>query len=155
MHAIRAASVSRLPDLNDRLDAALAGTDLGVQRMPVWAGIVRVLQWLLILSAVGGAVWLGVLFVMADLRVPEPPTPDWRGFPIPTLMLLGGVLLGVLLALVCRVLVAVTARRRAKAADRRLRDAITTVSQELVVAPIEAELAAYSRVRQGLATALR
>ena len=153
--AIRAASVSRLPDLGDRLDSALARTDLGVQRMPVWAGIVRVLQWLLILSALGGAVWLGVLAVMAYLRVPEPPTPDWNGFPLPTLMLLGGVVLGIVLAMVCRVLVGFTARRRARAADRRLREAISTVSQELVVAPIEAELAAYSRVREGLTVALR
>ena len=52
--AVRTASVSRLPDLDDRLDAALAGTDLGVQRIPIWAGLVRVLQWLLILSALGG-----------------------------------------------------------------------------------------------------
>ncbi|MEO5853866.1 MAG: GTPase [Nocardioides sp.] len=153
--AIRSASVSRLPDLGDRLDTALAGTDLGVRRMPVWAGFVRVLQWLLIGSALGGAGWLGVLFVMAYLRVPEPPTPDWVGVPVPTLMLLGGVLLGVLLAMVCRVLVGFTARRRARSADRRLREAIGTVSSELVVAPIEAELAAYSRVREGLAAALR
>ena len=153
--AIRSASVSRLPDLGDRLDTALAGTDLGVQRMPVWAGLVRVLQWLLIGSALGGAGWLGVLFVMAYLRVPEPPTPAWVGVPVPTLMLLGGVLLGMLLAVVCRVLVGFTARRRARSADRRLREAIGAVSSELVVAPIEAELAAYSRVREGLAAALR
>ncbi len=43
--AVRTASVSRLPDLEDRLDAALAETDLGVQRIPIWAGLVRVLQW--------------------------------------------------------------------------------------------------------------
>ena len=69
-------------------------------------------------------------------------------------MLVGGVLLGVLLALVCRVLVSLTARRRARAVDRRLRTAISTVSQELVVAPIEVELAAYARARAGLKTAL-
>ncbi len=152
--AVRTASVSRLPDLEDRLDAALAETDLGVQRIPIWAGLVRVLQWLLILSALGGAVWLGVLAVMSYLQLPETTTPDVRGVPVPTLMLVGGVLLGVLLALVCRVLVSLTARRRARAVDRRLRTAISTVSQELVVAPIEVELAAYARARAGLKTAL-
>jgi hypothetical protein len=55
---------------------------------------------------------------------------------------------------VCRVLVSLTARRRARAVDRRLRTAISTVSQELVVAPIEVELAAYARARAGLKTAL-
>jgi len=153
--AVRRASVTRLPDLGDRLDAALARTDLGAQKMPIWAGVVRFLQWLLILSAIGGALWLGALFAMAYLRAPEPAVPDYLGVPIPTLMLLGGVLIGILLAIFCRVLVGLTARRRARTADRRLRAAIGAVSQELVVAPIEAELAAYSRVRAGLATALR
>ncbi len=153
--AVRRASVTRLPDLGDRLDAALARTDLGAQKMPIWAGVVRFLQWLLILSAIGGALWLGALFAMAYLRAPEPAVPDYLGVPIPTLMLLGGVLIGILLAIFCRVLVGLTARRRARTADRRLRTAIGAVSQELVVAPIEAELAAYSRVRAGLATALR
>ena len=39
--AVRRASTSRLPDLGDRLDRALADTDLGVARMPVgpaWSG---------------------------------------------------------------------------------------------------------------------
>jgi hypothetical protein len=153
-HAIRAASTARLDDLGDRLDAALAGTDLGVQRMPVWAGLVRVLQWLLILSAVGGAGWLGALAVMSYVRLPEPATPAYQGVPVPTIMLVGGVALGIALAMLCRIVVSVTARRRASAADRRLRAAIAAVSQELVVAPIEAELAAYSRVRNGLTRAL-
>ena len=47
-HAVRAASVRHLPDLNDRLDGALADADLGAGRIPVWAGVVRALQWLLI-----------------------------------------------------------------------------------------------------------
>ena len=154
-HAIRSASVSRLPDLGDRLDRALAGTDLGVARMPVWAGLVRLLQWLLILAALGGAVWLAGLAVMGYLRLPEPSTPRVYGLPVPTLMLVGGIVFGVVLALVCRVLVAVTARRRARSADRRLRQAINDVTEELVVRPVEAELAAYTAVRNGLTKALK
>jgi hypothetical protein len=70
-------------------------------------------------------------------------------------MLLGGILLGVALAMVCRVLVGLTARKRARRADKRLRDAISEVSGEIVVAPVQAELAAYSAMRDGLATALK
>ena len=152
--AVRRASVEGLPDLSDRLDAAIGGTDLGVQRIPVWAGLVRVLQWALILSAVAGALWLTTLAGMAYLQMPEPETPAYQGIPVPTIMLLGGVALGVFLALLCRILVAVTASRRARSADRRLREAIGAVSRELVVDPIEAELAAYTRARNGLAKAL-
>ncbi|MGI8645794.1 MAG: ABC transporter, partial [Nocardioides sp.] len=152
--AIRSASVAGLPDLGDRLDSALAETDIGAQKIPAWAGLVRMLQWLLILSAIAGAVWLGVLAVLAYLQLPDLASPDYRSVPLPTLMLVGGVAIGVLLAAVCRLLVGFTARRRARAANRRLRAAISTVTQELVVAPIEAELAAYSRARTGLKTAV-
>ena len=154
-HAVRSASVSRLPDLNDRLDKAVSGTDLGADRIPVWAGLVRVLQYLLIISALVGAGWLALLAFGSYARLPEPPTPEVGGFAVPTLLLLGGVLVGVLLALVCRWLVSLTARSRARRADKRLRDAISEVSAEVVVAPIQAELASYAEVREALAVALR
>ena len=153
--SVRRASVSRLPDLNDRLDSALAATDLDAGRIPVWAGLVRVLQWLLLLAALAGAVWLGVLATDRYLGVSEPSTPDVAGVPVPTVMLLGGIVLGIVLSLLCRLLVSATARSRARSADRRLRTAIAEVADELVVAPVRAELAAYDEVREGLARALK
>jgi GTP-binding protein EngB required for normal cell division len=152
--AVRRASSSGLPDLSDRLDAAIGGTDLGVQRIPVWAGLMRFLQWVLIVSAMGGALWLLALAGVAYLQMPEPETPVYQGIPIPTIMLLGGVVLGIFLALLGRILVALTASRRARSADRRLREGISGVSRELVIGPIEVELAAYARARAGLAKAL-
>ena len=153
--AVRRASTSRLEELGDRLDAALGATDLGAARIPIWAGAVRLLQWLLILAALGGGAWLGVLAVMGYLQLPEPGTPSWLGVPLPTLMLVGGVLLGVVLALVCRLLVSMTAKRRARTADHRLRRAIGEVSDEIVVQPVQGVLASYAVVRDGLDTALR
>ncbi|GAA2114964.1 GTPase [Nocardioides bigeumensis] len=152
--AIRRASTTRLDDLSDRLDAALGATDLGMQRLPIWAGLVRVVQWVLILTAIAGALWLTTLAGMSYLALPDPDVPSIYGLPLPTLMLAGGVVLGILFALVCRILVALTATRRAHVADRRLRHAIGTVSRELVIDPVEAELAAYTRAREGLAKAL-
>jgi hypothetical protein len=70
------------------------------------------------------------------------------------LLLLAGVILGLVLALLCRFLVSATARSRARNADRRLRAAISSVADELVVGPVRAELAAYDTVRDGLARAL-
>ncbi|KRF17691.1 ABC transporter [Nocardioides sp. Soil797] len=153
--AIRRASVSRSAQIGDQLDVALAGTDLGVAKLPWWAGLVRVLQWLLILTALVGGLWLALLAGGSYLRLPEPTTPDVGGFPLPTLLLVGGVLLGVVLALVCKVLVRITARSRARAADRQLRSEIRGISQNLVIQPIEAELDSYERVREGLSTALK
>jgi hypothetical protein len=153
--AVRRASLARVPDLSDRLDAALMQTQLNTERMPIWAGLVRVVQWLLLLVAIAGLVWSGVVLLDPQFGVERPDTPDVQGFPVPVVMLVGGVVLGVLLALLCRFLVSATARSRARTADRRLRSAISSVAEELVVKPVRAELAAYDEVRDALTSALR
>ena len=75
--------------------------------------------------------------------------------PLSLLMLVGGVALGIVLALMCRGLVAGTARARAAAADQTLRDQVHRVATELVVDPVVAELAAYSTVQSALRAALK
>jgi hypothetical protein len=151
--AVRHASLSQLPHVTDRLDLAIAETDLGVSRLPVWANLVRLLQWALILGALAGGVW--TLAAIASGGLASDGIPQVAGVALPLALLLGGVGLGVLLALLCRLLVGATARSRAALADKRLREAVHEVSAELVVAPIEAELDAFRTVRNGLATALQ
>ena len=153
-HAVREASLSRHDDLGDRLDRALGDTDLGRSRIPVWAGLVRLLQWLLLLAALGGAGWLAAAFATRYLTYEMPDTPEVAGYPLPLLLLVGGVVLGILFALFCRILVRATARRRAKTADRRLRSAISDVADELVVTPIREVLAGYETTRKGIDQAL-
>ncbi len=76
--------------------------------------------------------------------------------PLPLLLLVGGVAArGRCSPWLCRALVAGTARTRAAAAEEKLRDAVHAVADELVVAPVKAELAAYATVREGLAAVLR
>ena len=129
-------------------------TDLGASRIPVWAGLVRVLQWLLLLTALGGAAWLGAVFATRYLTFEMPETPDVAGYPLPLLALLGGVVLGILFAMFCRVLVRATARRRARTAERRLRSAIADVTDDLVVKPVQDVLAGYDTTRKGIDQAL-
>jgi GTPase Era involved in 16S rRNA processing len=150
--ALRRASTSRVGEMADRLDAEIAVTDLGVAKIPAWAGTVRVLQWLLILAALLGGGWTVAL--AASGSVGDDSVPAYGGVDLPILLLVGGVVIGILLALLCRALVDVTARRRANAADRKLRAAVHEVSQELVVSPVEQELEAFRKVRTGLDAAL-
>ncbi|MFT4010439.1 MAG: 50S ribosome-binding GTPase [Nocardioidaceae bacterium] len=152
--AVRAASTSRLDDLGDALDKAVAGTDLGVARTPVLWRLIQVLQVVLFGAAVVGALWLLGLAVTDYLKMEEPTTPRVAGMALPTLLLLAGVVAGIGLAVVFRWLGGLRARSKARAANRRLRDAISDVTEELVIAPIETEVAAYSRARSGLAAAL-
>ena len=142
-----------MPEITDRLDLAIAETDLGVARLPVWATLVRVLQWLLILTAIGGGVWSVAMLASGTLG--SDGVPKYAGVSLPLLLLIGGVGAGIVLALVCRLLVRATARSRAASADRRLREAVREVSAELVVGPVAAELDAFRTVRNGLATVLK
>ena len=153
VRSVRQASTSRFTDLEDRLDRAVSTTELGVSGTPAWCRAVRVLQWVLFVTALGGAAWLAVLAGMGYLQMPAPETPDYRGFPVPTLMLVLGVVAGVALALLSRVLIAVGARSRARKAEKRLREAVSVVCEELVVEPVAAELSAYRATWEGLRTA--
>jgi hypothetical protein len=150
VRSVRRASTSRFADLGDRLDRVVTTTDLGVSGTPLWCRGVRVLQWALFLTALAGGLWLGVLAGTAYLQMPTPGTPDYRGFPVPTLMLVLGVAAGILLALLSRALISVGSASRARRADKRLRAGVAEVAEELVVAPVSAELAAYRTTWEGL-----
>jgi GTP-binding protein EngB required for normal cell division len=151
--AVRKASVSLLPELEARLDRAVAATDLGVSRVPFWTRAVRGLQWLLLLAALAGGAWLVALAGIDFLKLPDLPDTKVGSVPVPTVLLAGGVGLGLLLAVLCRVLVARSARRRARQADSRLRRAVDEVTEELVIVPVEAELLAYRLTTEGLRAA--
>jgi GTP-binding protein EngB required for normal cell division len=153
VRSVRHASTSRFDDLEDRLDRVVTTTDLGVSGTPLWCRGVRVLQWVLFLTALAGALWLGVLAGTAYLQMPTPETPDYRGFPVPTVMLVLGVGAGIVLAVLSRALISVGARSRARKADKRLRAAVAEVAEELVITPVGAELAAYRQTWEGLRTA--
>jgi GTP-binding protein EngB required for normal cell division len=123
--------------LADRLDRTVAGTDLGPDRVPLWQRAVGGLQWLLALVALAGALWLLALVVLGFFQLDDVvPLPRIEGFPLPTLLLVGGLLAGLLLAVLSRPLVALRARRRGRAADRRLRAAIEAVAEEEVLGPM-------------------
>ena len=123
--------------LADRLDRAVAGTDLGPQRTPLWQRGVGGLQWLLTLVALAGALWLLALVVLGFFQLDDVvPLPRVEGLPLPTLLLVGGLLAGALLALVARPLVGLRARGRARRAEQRLYAAVDVVGQEEVLAPM-------------------
>ncbi len=153
--AVRRASTVRLEDLNDALDKAVVGTDLGVSRTPLLWRLAKLLQAIFALALVVGALWLGVLVVLGYLQVPEPETPSRYGLPVPTLLLLIGVVGGIALGVVGRFVNGLVARSRARAARRRLRDSIGKVVDDLVIAPIDRELAAYRTVTEAVRTARR
>jgi hypothetical protein len=137
----------------DRLDRAVAGADLHA-RAPRWWKAAGALQRLLALAVAAGLVWLLALGVLAYLRVDDiVPTPEVRDVPIPTWLAVGGAAAGIVLALLSRLVNGAAAERRSRAAVRSLRVRVAEVGQELVVAPVEAELDAHERFCAAVAAA--
>jgi hypothetical protein len=109
-----------------------------------------VAQWLLVVAAVVGAGWLAALAFGSYLRLPDPPTPETYGVPLPSALLVGGVVLGLLLAWVGRMVARAGAVVRRRRAESRLRSAIERVATSLMLQPVEDELARHRRAREAL-----
>jgi GTP-binding protein EngB required for normal cell division len=148
--AIKKAARSAQDVLPDTLDRAIAATDLDIAGHRRWWQVVRVLQWLLVVAVIVGLGWLGAAFLMAYLQLPPLPEVTWWGLPAPTVLAVGGVLAGLVLAGLARIGIEVGARRRALNASRALRRSIARVTQELVVKPTQAERDRYEKARVAL-----
>ncbi|MDP9394170.1 MAG: 50S ribosome-binding GTPase, partial [Actinomycetota bacterium] len=112
VESVRSAARPDTQDLADDLDRAVATTPVTEDRRPLWWTLLGLLQWLLAAAVVVGLGWLAVLFVLAWLQLPDPPAVEVYDIPLPTVLLVGGVLGGLLLAALGRIIARVGARRR-------------------------------------------
>jgi hypothetical protein len=145
---LRSAATGRLAEISDELDRELGRVDLG-GRLPLWLSLVRLLHWLLLLAFVGGLGWWGYAAVRDTLG----DLPEVAGFPLPPVVAVAGLVLGLVLAVVARSLVGGLARARAEEADERLRSIVHQVVETRVAAPVAAELTSYAAFRRGIAGA--
>jgi GTP-binding protein EngB required for normal cell division len=147
---IKQAARSSEDALPDRVDRAIATTDLDLAQHRRWWQLVRVLQWLLVATVIVGLGWLALAFLLAYLQLPPLPKVTWWDLPAPTVLAIGGVLAGLLLAGLARIFVEVGARRRTAKARQSLRAAIARVTGELVIDPVKAEQDRYEKARLAL-----
>ena len=137
------------PELADTLDQAIISTPLRA-RDPLWWTVFGYAQWLFAAATVVGLVWLLVLGVVGWLRLPEIETPRLGPLPYPFLLLAGGLLFGVLLAALARAFARVGARRRAELIQHRLRESVSRVASEHIVAPVREVLRRHAATREQL-----
>jgi GTP-binding protein EngB required for normal cell division len=153
---VREAATASDDQVADRLDRALAAADLGASRPPGWWWPAGLLQRLLAVAVAAGTVWLSALAVFGWLRVEKVvPLPEVASVPIPTWLVLGGAVAGIVLAFAARLINAVGANRRARRAGHSLREQVEQVARELVVAPVERELEVVSEFCRAVAEARR
>lgn len=149
----RADEVSRT--LPAELDRAVARTRLPAEPSKGWA-LLTVVQWLALLAALVGVLWyLLVAFIPGALTplLGGDLVPDVEGWPIPTLLIMAGLLTGLVLGLVTAVFGGViggSVKRRTRAA---LRKEIAVASQSAVVEPLGAVRDDYGRFTERIAAA--
>ncbi|WP_329427895.1 50S ribosome-binding GTPase [Streptosporangium sp. NBC_01495] len=151
--AVRQAARSHGDELEDGLDRAVATTSLGVSRRPLWWRVAGLAQWLVLATMLAGGIWLLALVALDYLRLPQLYMPTVGELPWPTTLLIGGVLLGLLIALLSRVAAWLGGRRRARRAAKALRSSVDKVGRELVLDPVAEELTRYQHFTEAVAVA--
>lgn len=146
------ASEATLPD---QLDHAIVTTELKADRTPAWWQLIRGLQWALIAAVVAGVAWLTLNVVLGYFGLPRvevyPMGPEGGlQVPVPTLMVIGGVLLGIVVSALSGLVIRATASSAARRAERALRASVAQVAAERVIAPAEAEVRRYAGARSRL-----
>lgn len=150
-NAAKAAARRDSSTLPDALDRAVATTDLDLDRHRAWWQLVRVVQWILLVAVLAGLGWLAAELVLSYLRMPPLPEAwSWHGIGLPSLLVVGGVAAGLVLAGLARIGVEVGARRRATVARTRLVASIATVSETSILSPLCAELDRHASVLASL-----
>ena len=151
---VRGAATGEEDSLAERLDRAVAGTPLPDRRPRWWAagrnGAAAARRG----RGGGRAVARGAWPRWATCSSTTPCRRlTSKGFPVPTVLLLGGLLLGLLLGGVMRWVNGIGARRRGRAGARRLRARVAEVAEDGILARVAGELEAHGALCSALAVA--
>lgn len=138
--------------LSDALDQAVVTTDIEVARRPMWWRVIGAVQWAAFLVAAVGAVWLLGLMAASFLQF-DLPSPEFGALPVPTLLLVAGVVIGIVVGAVSFAAARRGGRRRAVAVRKQLREVVGDVAGTVVIAPVEAELERYRGFRDAVGAA--
>lgn len=162
---VRAGATEAAAGLPDDLDQAIVRTDLAGRTDPRWFGLIGFLQWLVFAAFLTGALWLGVYALLGYLQVPapwvpqigpvpaNPPLPGFPAIPWPTALLVGGGVLGILVAVFSGLCARLGARRRASRTRAALRAAIAEVARRRVLEPVAARVTHARAFADGIALA--
>lgn len=150
--SMKEAALSREAELPELLERDMMRIDYGLGRTRAPWVIFNALQWIALLSALVGVGWLTLISGMAYLQIqlPPAPTPEGSPVPLPTLLLLLGILLGIASAGVGRLLTAMGSRYYARKLRGHLQTGVEKAVQSCVVAPVQQEAKRLNAYRKAL-----
>ena len=150
--SMKEAALSREAELPELLERDMMRIDYGLGRTRAPWVIFNTLQWIALLSALVGVGWLTFISGMAYLQIqlPPAPTPEGSPVPLPTLLLLLGILLGIASAGVGRLLTAMGSRYYARKLRGRLQTGVEKAVQSCVVTPVQTEAKRLNAYRKAL-----
>lgn len=150
--SMKEAALSREAELPELLERDMMRIDYGLGRTRAPWVVFNALQWIALLSALAGVAWLTLISGMAYLQIqlPPAPTPEGSPVPLPTLLLLLGILLGIASAGVGRLLTAMGSRYYARKLRGRLQTGVEKAVQSCVVAPVQQEAKRLNAYRKAL-----
>ena len=118
----------------------MAQVDYGAWKRPAWWSVANVLQWVTALTALIGGLWLAAIHVLEDyLLIISIDVPRWGRVPWPTILLLGGLLIGLVLAWVGTFLARLQARHHSRRISDHLRRATDEVIGAELIEPLRTE----------------
>lgn len=136
-------------DLADELDQAVMAVELE-RETPLWWRFCGGLQLFFVACMFIGLLGLAVMSVVAWLQLPQFPMPELGQVPLPTVLFLGGLIFGPLLALFSLAIARRCGARRAHRTHTRLRSAVERVAHEHLLAPVAEIIADHRATRRAL-----
>ena len=142
-------SDERAENLAAPLELAVSAVDYGAWMRPAWWAVANLLQWVTALTALIGGLWLVAIHILEDyLLLISIDVPRWGKVPWPTILLLGGLLIGLALAGLGSFLARVQAGHHGKQVAHRLRRATDEVVDTELVKPLRTETCRWAQLAQ-------
>jgi GTP-binding protein EngB required for normal cell division len=154
---VRAAARSRASEAQGALGAAVARGLPSRAKVTGWWRLIALVQGLLMLLAVAGVAWIGVILAFGEFHASHKATSslisDVSLIPWLAVMVFALLLLGSLTSSWCQNMVVLAADRERDQATHAIRSRIAAVTREIVLVPVGTELGDYDHFRNQLAVA--
>jgi len=149
--AVSTAAKSGRDELLDELRSSVGRATVEAGARPLWWTPIVWLQRVFAAAAIVGLVWLVTVAILGGFfqfatEPLLPPTPEAEWMPLPSALLIGGVVLGLVLGLLVRIPLSVGAARRGRAARKAIEDRVEQHANRRVIDPVKAVVADAARV---------